>query len=129
MKYGALVSGNFFSVLGVRPELGRGFRADEDKVPGRDAVVVLSHDLWTTEFASSPDVIGKSIFLNGFPFTVVGVTPESFRGPNVMIHADLYVPLAMEPKLAGESQRSELETRGLRVLTVQGRLKPGVRVG
>jgi predicted permease len=129
MKYGALVSGNFFSVLGVRPELGRGFRADEDKVPGRDAVVVLGHDLWTTEFASSPDVIGKSIFLNGLPFTVVGVAPESFRGPNVWIRADLYVPLAMEPTLAGESQQSELEMRGLRVMMVQGRLKPGVRVG
>ena len=69
MKSGALVSGNFFSVLGLRPELGRGFRADEDKVPGRDAVVVLGHELWDTEFASNADVIGKSIFLSGLPFT------------------------------------------------------------
>ncbi len=82
MKYGALVSGNFFDVLEVRPQLGRGFRADEDKVPGRDAVVVLGHDFWENEFASSPDVVGKSIFLNGLPFTVVGVAPEPFRGPN-----------------------------------------------
>jgi len=129
MRYGALVSGNFFGVLGLRPELGRGFRTDEDEVPGRDAVVVLGHDLWNNEFASSPDVIGRSIFLNGLPFTVVGVVPESFKGPNVMIRADLYVPLAMEPALAGKSQQSELEMRGLRVITVQGRLKPGVRAG
>ena len=60
---------------------------------------------------------------------VIGVTPESFRGPNVWLRADLYVPLAMEPTLAGESRQSELEDRGLRVLMVQGRLKPGVRVG
>ena len=128
MKYGALVSGNFFSVLGVSPALGRSFRADEDEVPGRDAVVVLGHDFWETEFASSPDVVGKSIFLNGLPFTVVGVAPEPFRGPMVWIRADLYVPLAMQPALAGSSQPNELEMRGLRVLTIQGRLKPRVSV-
>ena len=128
MKYSALVSGNFFDVLGVRPQLGRGFRADEDKVPGRDAVVVLGHDFWETEFASSQDAVGKSIFLNGLPFTVVGVMPESFTGPIVWMRADLYVPLAMEPALAGGSQQNELEMRVLRVMRVQGRLKPGVSV-
>src|SRR6516165_2027082 len=80
VKYGVLVSGNFFSVLGVRAGLGRSFRADEDQVPGRDAVVVLGHGFWETEFASSPDVIGKSIFLNGLPFTVVGVVPNPSKG-------------------------------------------------
>jgi hypothetical protein len=84
MKYGALVSGNFFSMLRLRPEIGRTFRPDEDSVRGRDAVVVLGHDLWSTEFASSPDVVGKTVFLNGLPFTVIGGSPESFRGPNVM---------------------------------------------
>jgi len=129
MKYGALVSGNFFSMLRLRPEIGRTFRPDEDSVRGRDAVVVLGHDLWSTEFASSPDVVGKTVFLNGLPFTVIGVTPESFRGPNVMIRADLYVPLAMEPALGGQSQQDELEARGLRLVSVLGRLKPGIRVG
>jgi predicted permease len=129
MKFGALVSGNFFDVLGVRPDLGRNFRPDEDKVPGRDAVVVLSHVLWETEFASDPGVVGRSIFLNGLPFTVVGIAPESFTGPNAWMRADLYVPLAMQPALAGGSGQNELETRGLRVLTVMGRLKPGIRFG
>ena len=129
MKFGALVSGNFFGVLGVPPELGRSFRPDEDKVPGRDAVVVLSHALWETEFASDPGVVGRSIFLNGLPFQVVGVAPESFTGPNAWMRADLYVPLAMQPALAGGSEQSELEMRGLRVLTVMGRLKPGIRFG
>jgi len=129
MKFGVLVSGDFFSVLGVNPALGRGFRADEDKVPGRDAVVVLGHDLWESEFASNPDIIGRSIFLNGLPFTVVGVAPESFGGPNVFLRSDLYVPLAMQPTLAGESGQSELEIRGLRGMAVFGRLKPGVSLG
>jgi predicted permease len=129
MKFGVLVSGNFFSVLDVHPELGRSFRPDEDKVPGRDAVVVLSHVLWETEFASDPGVVGRSIFLNGLPFTVVGVAPKSFYGPNQWVRADLYVPLAMQPALAGGSPQNELEMRGLRVMVVLGRLKPGVRVG
>ena len=128
VKYGALVSGNLFSVLDVRPALGRSFRAEEDQVPGRDAVVMLSHAFWSTEFASSPDVIGKQIFLNGLPFTVVGVVPDSFQGPIVFMRSDLYVPLSMQPALAGSSQPNELETRGLRALRVQGRLKPGVSV-
>jgi len=128
MKFGALVSGNFFDVLEVRPELGRAFRVDEDQVPGRDAVVILGHACWETEFASSPDVIGKTIYLNGLPFTVIGVTSEAFGGPLIWIRADLYVPLAMQPVLAGGSQPNELEMRGLRALTVQGRLKPGVSV-
>jgi len=128
MKFGALVSGNFFDVLGVRPDLGRSFRPDEDKVPGRDAVVILSHVLWENEFASNPEVVGQSIYLNGLPFTVVGVAPESFTGPNAWVRADLYVPLAMQPALAGGSEQSELELRGLRVLTVMGRLKPGIRL-
>ena len=128
MKFGALVSGNFFDVLGVSPSLGRSFRADEDQVRGRDAVAVLGHDFWETEFASSPDVVGKTIFLDGLPFTVVGVAPERFRGPMVFMRADLYVPLAMQPALGGGSQPNELEMRGLRLLRVQGRLKPGVSV-
>ncbi len=129
LKYGALVSGNFFSVLRVTAELGRSFRPDEDQVPGRDAVVILGHILWENEFASSADIIGKRISLNGLPFTVVGVIPERFRGPIVWMRADLYVPLAMQPALAGGSQENELEMRGVRMLRVQGRLKPGVSIG
>ena len=127
MKFGALVNGNFFNLLGVRPELGRDFAEDEDKVPGRNAVVMLGHDLWKTDFASRADVIGKVILLNGLPFTVIGVVPESFTGPNNAIRADLYAPLAMQPTLAG-SLENELEARDLRLLTVYGRLKPGVGV-
>ncbi len=127
MKFGALVNESFFSVLRVSPELGRGFAEDEDKVPGRNAVVMLGHDLWKTDFASRADVIGKVILLNGLPFTVIGVVPESFTGPNNAIRADLYVPLAMQPTLAA-SLENELEARDLRLLMVYGRLKPGIGV-
>jgi predicted permease len=128
MKFGTLVSGNFFSVLDLHPELGRSFRPDEDKVPGRDAVAVLGHDLWETALASDPDIIGRSIFLNGLPFTVVGVAPKSFSGPNNFVRADLYVPLAMQPALTGGSPKNVLEMRESRGMIVLGRLKPGVHV-
>jgi predicted permease len=126
MKFGLLVSGNFFRVLGVCQEMGRDFRPDEDGVPGRDAVVILGYDLWKNEFASSSDAIGKTIFLNGIAFTVIGVAPESLTGSNIWLRSSLYVPLAMGPRLAGDSQM--LEHRGDRVLIVQGRLRPGVSV-
>jgi predicted permease len=128
VRFGALVSGNFFNVLDVHLELGRGFRPDEDKVVGRDAVVVLGHDLWETTLGSDPDIIGKSIFLNGLTFTVVGVAPKPFGGPNNWLRTDLYVPLAMQPALAGESPQNELEARGNRAIMVLGRLKPGISV-
>jgi hypothetical protein len=76
-KYGLLVSGNLFDAMGVKPILGRTFRADEDQVPGRDAVVVLGHDFWRDQFAADPGIAGRMIRLNGLDFTVIGVAPES----------------------------------------------------
>jgi macrolide transport system ATP-binding/permease protein len=128
MKFGAFVSGNFFPVLGVTPVLGRGFRPDEDQAVGRDAVVVLGYDLWKTSLGARTDVVGRTIFLNGIPFTVVGVAPERFHSPINVVRADLFVPLAMEPRIAGDAGRSIREQRGIRALTVDGRLNPGVSV-
>lgn len=126
MKYGVLVSGDFFRVLDLTPILGRAFRPDEDQVPGRDAVAVLGYQLWKTEFAASPDAIGKTIFLNGIAFTVIGVAPESFTGPIPMLLGALYVPVAMWPRLAGDPHPSPLDRRSDRQMIVHGRLKPGV---
>ncbi|MGA2591540.1 MAG: ABC transporter permease [Bryobacteraceae bacterium] len=128
MKFGELVSGDFFRVLDVPLELGRAFRSDEDKVPGRDAVVVLSHELWRTDFASDPSVIGRTIFLNNVPFTVIGVAPERFTGSDGSIRSALFVPLAMGPRLQDDLQQSMLEKRDNRGMAVYGRLKPGVSV-
>jgi len=129
MKFGELVSGDFFSVLDVPLSLGRAFRPDEDTVPGRDAVVVLGHELWRTDFASDPNVAGRTIFLNSVPFTVIGVAREAFTGSNVLIRSALFVPLAMGPRLQDDLQQGMLEKRDSRGMTIHGRLKPGVSVG
>ncbi len=80
MKFGYFVSGNFFSVLGVQLELGRAFRPDEDQTEGRDAVVILGHDFWVSQYNASRTVLGSQIRLNGVEFTVIGVAPEHFTG-------------------------------------------------
>lgn len=128
MKFGELVSGNFFNVLQVQPELGRGFRADEDQVRGRDAVVVLGHDFWKNDLSGNPDVVGRNVFLNGIAFTVIGVAPKDFTGSNGLVHSAMFVPLSMAPRLAGEVQKTLLDQRDNRTLTVRGRLQPGVSV-
>jgi predicted permease len=124
MKPGLLVSGNFFDVFEVTPQLGRMFRQDEDAVPGRDAVAVISHDLWRQEFGSAPDIAGKKILLDGIEFTVVGVAPESFTGTEQYFRPALYVPLMMAPRLAGDNHNL-LIGRNDRQLMVKGRLAPG----
>jgi predicted permease len=128
MKFGTLVSGSFFQVLGIQPEVGRGFRVDEDQVAGRDAVVVLSHDLWKTELAARADAIGQTIFLNGIAFTVIGVVPDGFSGPYPLIRSALFVPMAMQARLNGDGAPTTLENRSFRDLFIHGRLKPHVTV-
>ncbi|HVQ12918.1 MAG TPA: ADOP family duplicated permease, partial [Vicinamibacterales bacterium] len=120
------VSANFFDVLGVRPALGRTFVPDEDRVAGRDAVIILSHETWTQQFGADPNIVGREIRLTGEPFTVIGVTPEEFTGPNHYLPPGFYVPLAMLPKLAVGAQPTLLDQRDHRTLEVMGRLKPEV---
>jgi predicted permease len=124
MRMGVFVSGNFFSVLGVEPTLGRGFRRDEGQVPGRDAVVVLGHQFWKTHFAASPSAIGQTIRINGVDFTVVGVAPEKFTGIERYIRPAMFVPLMMKQRLDA-SKDDPLEKRGDHGLTVKARLRPG----
>jgi predicted permease len=125
IKGGMMVSGNYFHVLGVEPRLGRGFREDEDQVPGRDAVVVLGPDFWKREFASNPSVLGRTIRLNGTPFIVIGVAPETFSGMQIFEHPDFYVPLAMAGVFSTNLQKNFFEDRDDRELSVKARLKPG----
>ncbi len=125
IKGGMMVSGNFFRVLGVEPRLGRGFRPDEDQVPGRDAVVVLGPDFWRHEFASDPGVVGKTIRLNGTPFTVIGVAPDEFPGLLVFGHPDLYMPLAMARVFSTNIGKNFFEDRDDRELKVKARLQAG----
>jgi predicted permease len=128
IKYGLLVNGTFLSDMGVRPELGRGFRPDEDQVPGRDAVVVLGHDFWQQQFGSDRSVVGRLVRLNGVDFTVIGVLPQKFTSMDQYMHAAALIPMAMSPRLAQDPKHSLLEGRDNRALLVKGRLKPGVTI-
>jgi predicted permease len=123
--FGLLVSDNFFQALGVQPALGRGFLPEEGKVPGRDAVVVISDDLWQTQFAKDPSVIGRSIRIKGIDFTVVGVAPPTFTGVDLYIHPAVYVPAMMSQRLDA-APIDPNQDRGDRSYTVKARLKPGV---
>ncbi len=125
VTYGMYVSGNFFRVLGVQPVLGRGFLDSEDQGAGRDAVVVLGHDYWKTQFDANPSVIGSTIWINSVPCTIIGVAPEQFTGLDQYVKPSLFVPLAMSMRLSGENN---LEKRDQRWLTVKGRLKPGIGI-
>jgi len=126
IKGGMMVSGNYFHVLGVEPTLGRGFRPEEDQVPGRDAVVVLGPEFWHHEFASDPSVLGRAIRLNGTNFTVIGVAPDTFPGILIFAHPDFYVPLAMARVFTTNAHKNFFEDRDDRELAVRARIKPAV---
>lgn len=125
VRGGMMVSGNYFRVLGVEPRLGRGFRDDEDVVPGRDAVVVLGPDFWKNEFSSDPSVIGRTVRLNGHDFTVIGVAPPDFHGMWIFMRPDFYMPLAMAPVFSTNPQKRFFEDRDDRGLGLRARLKAG----
>ncbi len=123
VAFGLYVSGNFFRVLGVNPAPGRGFADSEDQAAGRDPVVVLGHDFWKSQFGGTSAAVGSTVWLNGIPFTIIGVAPEAFTGVDQLVKASLFVPLAMSPRLGSINY---LEQRDFHWLTVKGRLKPGV---
>src|SRR5437016_2092758 len=124
-RLGSKVSADFFRVLGVEPQLGRGFRPEEDEMAGRDPVVVLSHNFWRKEFAADTSVLGWHVRLNNLTFTVVGVAPESFTGLDPFTEDDFYIPIAMGSKLNASSE-IERTDRSLRWFMIFGRLKSGI---
>jgi len=128
IKYGLLVNGTFLTDMGVHPELGRTFRADEDQAPGRDAVIILGHDFWQQQFAGDRSVVGRMVRLNGIDFTVVGVLPQEFTGMDQFLRPAALIPLAMSPRFSQDSKHSLLESRDDRILQVKGRLKPGFTI-
>jgi len=123
-----LVSGNFFRALEVEPRVGRSFRDDEDRVPGRDAVVVLGADFWRSEFGSDPSVVGRTIRLNGRDFTVIGVAPDGFTSLYIFDRPDFFVPLAMAGSFTTNHKKSFFTDRDDRELMVRGRLRRGARL-
>ena len=127
-RFGLAVSANFFDVLRVPPVLGRGFAAGEDRVAGRDAVVVLAHDTWARQFDADPSIVGRAIRLGPREFTVIGVAPERFTGIDIFLSPAFYVPLAMAPTLMPPGSPNLLDRRDLRRLRVVGHLAPGVTI-
>jgi predicted permease len=120
----AALSASALPLLGVSPELGRGFTTEEDRY-GSGSVVVLSHALWEHQYSHDPNILGQTVKLDEKPFTVIGVMPASFRfpfdGAPLSEMADLWVPLAFEPDLLSPENRTREFGVGL-----IGRLKPGI---
>ena len=112
------VSAPYFGLLGVRAAQGRTFRPDEDLVPQKVAVAVLSDGLWKRRFGSDPAVVGSTIVLNARPFTVVGIMPPAFMG--LTDQAEAWIPFVM----SGSAE--DLAARGRRGFQVLSRLEPGV---
>ena len=125
--WGQSVAGDYFSLLGVPMELGRGILPDEDVATGRNPVVVLSHGLWTRRFARDPHVLGKDILLNGARYTVVGVAAREFHGADRGLLPEFWAPLAMAGQLMPDLPVDKLKgERNAQWLELMGRLKPGV---
>jgi predicted permease len=122
--FGAPVSGNYFDVLGVRMALGRGFLPSEDRAGASEPVTVLSHRLWQRRFEGARDILGRTIHLNGRPFTVVGVTAPGFVG-NTLMDTDLWIPTTTYPVTAARDP-GMLTNRAAVWMVAVGRLKPGV---
>jgi predicted permease len=124
--WGEMVSGNFFAVLGVKPQMGRVFLPDEyGDQPGAYPVAVLSDRLWRTHFQAEPTIVGKTVLVNQHPLTIVGVAPADFHGAMIGESFGLWVPYMMQPKLFGV-QEWMLRNRQHRNLLAIARLKPGV---
>jgi predicted permease len=123
---GEMVSADYFRVLGARPVLGRGFLPQEDEGPGQHPVVVLSHAFWQDRFGGDPDVVGRTLSLNGRPFEVVGVMGPEFRGAMPAIDVNVYAPMMMQRELMPGVDR--MDRRGSNFMSVVARLQPGVTV-
>ena len=121
--FGEQVSGNYFEVLGVRPQAGRLLRESDDR-EGAEPVVVLSHRLWRTRYGADRGIVGRRVKLNGVSFTVVGIGPKGFQSvtrgftPELWMPAAIAAPMAMGP--------DALTVRNARWLSLVGRIRPGV---
>jgi predicted permease len=123
---GNLASANYFEVLGVRPALGRFFSPDEGRTPGAHPVIVLSHGFWQRRFGGDSGVVGRSVIVNGSPYTVIGVAPKGFTGVYPVIRTDAWVPL-MQAEALGRGD-GILASAGSGWLIMFGRLNDGVTI-
>ena len=121
-----MVSGNFFSVLGVGTAAGRALSAGDDGAAGVHPVVVLGHAFWSSRFANNPAIVNQTVTINGHPMTVIGVAAAGFNGVMPGSTPDVYVPISM--KRAVTPTWDGLEDRQVRWLNIFARLKPGLSI-
>jgi predicted permease len=120
--WGIIATENYFDVLGVRAAIGRTFHAEPNQALNSDPYIVLSQGLWMRRFGSDPNVVGRVVYMNDHPFTVIGVAPRNFYGTIVGIDAAYFVPMMMQPEiLPGE----DIEERYPTFVHIIGKLKPG----
>jgi predicted permease len=118
------VSGNFFRVLGLKPEAGRLFLPSEGEVVGQDPVIVLSYDYWKEKFNADRAVVGRPVTVDGRPFTIIGVSPKEFHGVQTFANVEAYLPVS---ELGIESAQADTLTNWQnRGFNLYARLQPGV---
>lgn len=121
------VTGNFFSVLGVQPSLGRFILPSEGIAAGADPVMVLSYSYWKIRFGGDPGVIGQVVAVNGRPVTIVGIAPKGFHGTQPLLDTQGYMPAGMIT-VENWVPKDVMENRGLRNFNLLARLRAGVTV-
>jgi predicted permease len=124
--FSELVTGNYFSTLGLRPARGRFFLPEEDSAPGAHAVAVMNYGTWQARFGGADDIVGKTLRINHVVFTVIGVAPPQFIGVNALFGPDLWIPAAMTEQLLPNEMRNAFSDRGKAAFQGVGRFKPGV---
>jgi len=116
-------SGNYFDALGVKPYLGRFFHGSDEHGPNSAPYIVLTYDYWHSHFQGDPNIVGRVVRLNKFPFTIIGVGPPEFHGTLMFFNPDFFVPIVNHPQF----DENDLNNRGDRwVFMTLGHLKPGV---
>ena len=121
-----MATGNYFEVLGVKPARGLFFGPDDDKVPGASPKIVLAYNVWQRRYGAAEDIIGKTISVNGAPFTVVAIGPNGFHGVNSLFGPDGWVPTMMYNQVLSSQFRGWMDERRALVFNIAGRLKPGL---
>jgi putative ABC transport system permease protein len=120
----AVVSTELFPVLGIKPQLGRWFVAEEETPGAR--VAVLSHSLWQRQFGGDPNIVGRALVLNGKPFNVVGVMPAGFQFPIEAEPVELWLSASIDGEKSDPKEPAQNEQRGSHFIQAVGRLKPNV---
>ncbi len=123
-----LVSDNFFSLLGVQPVVGRAFVAGDVRGPGDAPVTVISDALWARHFDRDPEVVGRTVLVNGTPVTVIGVAPAIFQGSVPSLAVDLWLPITQPALVAPDLNNERLTTPGWHWLEVLARPAPGMPI-